>query len=270
MTPDAVLPHNTKAAATWNSGGQHYDRISHSIADSIEHCVHRLAPRRGERVLDVATGTGWTARRVAARDATVIGVDLGPDLIAAAQALAAEHRLAIDFRVGDAEKLPFDDQSFDAIISTCGVMFASNPEAVAAELARVCRKGGRIGLTTWPPDGTIAGLFKVMRPFMPPPPPSPPPSPFEWGRPERVTALLGAAFDLRFEPGNTVLREPSAEAVWELFVQGYGPTKSLAASLDAERRESLKRDFIAYHAGFKSDLGVAMPRDYLVTLGTRT
>ena len=191
MTPDAVLPHNTKAAATWNSGGQHYDRISHSIADSIEHCVHRLAPRRGERVLDVATGTGWTARRVAARDATVIGVDLGPDLIAAAQALAAEHRLAIDFRVGDAEKLPFDDQSFDAVISTCGVMFASNPEAVAAELARVCRKGGRIGLTTWPPDGTIAGLFKVMRPFMPPPPPSPPPSPFEWGRPERVTALLG-------------------------------------------------------------------------------
>ena len=90
-----------------------------------------------------------------------------------------------------------------------------------------------------------------------------------WGRPERVTALLGAAFELRFEPGNTVLREPSAEAVWELFVQGYGPTKSLAASLDAERRESLKRDFIAYHAGFKSDLGVAMPRDYLVTIGTR-
>jgi ubiquinone/menaquinone biosynthesis C-methylase UbiE len=269
MASQAIQPQNLKTAATWNAGGQHYDRISQTIADSIEHCVIRLAPRSGERVLDVATGTGWAARRVAARGATVTGVDLGADLIEAAKAAAAEARLTIDFRVGDGEKLPFEDQSFDAVISTCGVMFVRDPKAAAAELARVCRTGGRLGLTTWPADGTIAGLFKVMKPYMPEPPSPPPPSPFEWGSRKNVTQLLGSAFDLRFETGTTVLRELSGLAVWELFVAGYGPTKSLAANLDPERRESLKRDFIAYHDRFKTELGVAMPRDYLVTIGIR-
>jgi SAM-dependent methyltransferase len=269
MTSQAIQPHNIKAAATWNAGGQHYDRISQTIADSIEHCVIRLWPQPGEHVLDVATGTGWTARRVAARGATVIGIDLGADLIEAARAAASEARLKIDFRVGDAEKLPFEDQSFDVVISTCGVMFVRNPEAAAAELARVCKKGGRVGLTTWPPDGTVSGLFKVMKPYMPEPPSPPPPSPFDWGIRERVKQLLGSSFDLRFETGTTVLREPSGLVVWELFVAGYGPTKSLAASLDPQRREHLKRDFIAYHDGFKTELGVAMPRDYLVTIGIR-
>ena len=81
--------------------------------------------------------------------------------------------------------------------------------------------------------------------------------------------VLGSAFDLRFEKGTTVLREPSGEAVWELFVTGFGPTRSLAASLDPAKRDMLKRDFIAYHDGFRNDLGVAMPRDYLVTVGVR-
>jgi SAM-dependent methyltransferase len=265
----AIQPQNIKMAATWNAGGQDYERISQTIADSIEHCVIRLAPRLGERVLDVATGTGWTARRVAARGAKVTGVDLGADLIEAAKAAAGEARLNIDFRVGDAEKLPFEDRSFDAVISTCGVMFVRDPQAAATELARVCKKGGRLGLTTWPADGTIAGLFKVMKPYMPAPPSPPPPSPFEWGNPERVKQLLGSAFDLRFETGTTVLREPSGLAVWDIFVAGYGPTKALAANLEPERREKLKQDFIAYHDGFKTDLGVAMPRDYLVTIGVR-
>ena len=269
VTSQAIQPHNIKTAATWNAGGQHYERISQSIADSIEHCVIRLAPQAGERVLDVATGTGWTARRVAARGARVIGIDLGADLIEAARVAAAEARLTIDFRVGDAERLPFEAQSFDAVISTCGVMFVRDPQAAAAELARVCKQGGRLGLTTWPADGTIAGLFKVMKPYMPEPPSPPPPSPFEWGSREGVRQLLGSAFDLRFETGTTVLREPNSLAVWELFVAGYGPTKSLAANLEPERRESLKRDFIAYHDRFKADLGVAMPRDYLVTIGIR-
>jgi len=264
----AIQPHNAKAAAAWNAGGQHYDKISHSISDSIEHCVIRLAPRPGERILDVATGTGWTARRVAARGAAVTGIDLGADLIEAAKSAAAEARLSIDFRIGDAEKLAFKDRGFDAVISTCGVMFARDPQAAAAELARVCRKGGRLGLTTWPADGTMAGFWKVMKPYMPEASP-PPPSPFEWGNRERVRQLLRSSFDLRFEAGTTVLREPSGLTVWELFVAGYGPTKLLAANLEPERRESLKRDFIAYHDGFKTELGVAMPRDYLVTIGIR-
>jgi len=264
-----IQPHNVKTAATWNAGGKYYDRISETIADSIEHCIIRLAPQPGDRVLDVATGTGWTARRVVTRGAVVTGVDLGADLIDAAEALADKDGLTIDFQVGDAEKLEFEDQSFDAVISTFGVMFVRNPEAAAAELIRVCRKGGRIGLTTWPADSTLAGLFKVMKPYLAESPSPPPPSPFEWGSRERLTQLLGSAFDLRFETGTTVLRVSSGLAVWELFLAGYGPTASLAASLDAERRENLKRDFIAYHEGFKTDLGVAMPREYLVTIGVR-
>ena len=269
INSQTIQPHNIKAAATWDAGGLNYDRISQTISDSIEHCVIRLAPKPGERILDVATGTGWTARRIAARGASVIGIDLGTDLVEAAKACAAEARLKIDFQVGDAEALPFEDQRFDAVISTCGVMFVNKPELAAAELARVCKKGGRVGLTTWPADGTLAGLFKVMKPYMPASAAPPPPSPFEWGSKERVQQLLGSTFDLRFETGTTVLREPSGLAVWELFVGGYGPTKALAAALDPERRENLKRDFIAYHDGFKSELGVAMSRDYLVTIGVR-
>lgn len=269
MNHQSIQPHNAGAAATWASAGRQYDRISHSVADAIEHCVIRLAPSPGERVLDVATGTGWTARCVAARGATVVGVDLGADLVEAARALGGEARLAIDFRIGDAERLTFADGSFDAVTSTFGVMFASRPEVAAAELARVCRPGGRLALTTWAPDGTIAGFFKVMRSYMPPPPSPPPPSPFEWGSPDRIRQLLGSTFDLRFEAGTTVLREPSGEAVWDLFVTGYGPTKTLAGRLDPERREALRREFIAYHEQFRNDLGVAMPREYLVAIGIR-
>jgi SAM-dependent methyltransferase len=265
----AIQPHNIKAAATWDAGGQDYDKISQTIADSIEHCVIRLAPKSGERILDIATGTGWTARRVAARGATVMGIDLGANLIAAAKSSAVEAGFSINFQVGDAEKLDFDDRSFDAVISTCGVMFVRDPQAAVAEMARVCKKGGRLGLTTWPADGAIAGLFKVMKPYMPEPPAPPPPSPFAWGSQENVRQLLSSTFDLRFETGTTVLREPSGLAVWELMAKGYGPTKSLAANLEPERLEAFKRDFIAYHDGFKTDLGIAMPRDYLVTIGIR-
>jgi SAM-dependent methyltransferase len=270
MTEQSIQQHNLKAAAVWNSGGSSYDNISRSIADAIEHCVIRLNPQRQEHILDVATGTGWAARRIAERcGAQVIGVDLGFDLIEAAKASAAARQLKIDFQLGDAEALPFENKTFDALISTFGVMFVSKPEVAAAELSRLCKPGGRIALTTWPADGTIAGLFKVMKPYMASPPSPAPPSPFEWGSKERLQQLLGPSFDLRFETGTTVLREPSGEAAWELFVAGYGPTKALASTLDPQRLENLKQDFIAYHDGFRTELGVAMPRDYLVTVGVR-
>lgn len=269
MSVAPIQPHNARAAATWNAGGQAYERISQSIADSIAHCVARLAPRPGERVLDVATGTGWAARRAAELGAEVVGVDLGPDLVATAGRLAEARGLRIDFRVGDAEKLPFPDASFDAILSTCGVMFASDPLAAAAELARVCRPGGRLAITTWAPDGTIAGMFKAMRPYMPPPPTPAPPSPFEWGDRARVQERLGRWFELAFEEGTSMFREPSGDAAWELFSTSYGPTKMLAASLDQSRREALRRDFVAFHEQYRNGVGIAMPRQYLVILGTR-
>jgi SAM-dependent methyltransferase len=260
-----IRPHNEKAAATWSSGGAAYEKVSETIADALQHVVDRLNPQPGEKCLDVATGTGWTARLLKSRGADVAGVDIGAGVIEAAKTLATD----IDFRIGDAEELEFSNASFDAVISTFGVMFVARPEDAARELARVCRNGGRLGICSWPPGDTVEGLFHVMRPYMPPPPPNPPPSPFEWGKPERLRELLGGEFDLRFEKGVTTLRMPSGKAVWDLFVEGYGPTRTLAAACDSKQREEMERDFMAYFDGFANELGVAMPREYLVTIGLR-
>jgi SAM-dependent methyltransferase len=264
-----IQQHNERPAAVWSSGGKDYDEVSRGIADSIEHSVLRLDPRPGERILDLSTGTGWTSRVVARRGATVTGVDIAGDLLQAARAKAEAEGLEVDYRLGDAESLPFENGAFDAIVSTCGVMFATRQQAAADELARVCRKGGRIAITTWPPESNVAGMFQVMKSYMPPPPTPGPRSPFEWGRAERVRELLGTSFRLQFEKGVSYYREPSAEAAWETFSKGYGPTRALATSLEPERREALRTDFVAFHARFATELGTCVPREYLLTVGVR-
>lgn len=267
MTP--VRPHNAGPSATWSSAGRAYDEISRGIADAIEHTVERLAPRPGERILDVATGTGWTARRIAERNLAVTGVDFAPEVVAAARAIARARNLDIVFDDGDAEALPYADASFDAVVSTFGVMFVQRPEDAAREMARVCRKGGRLALATWTTDGNVFEMFKVMKPFMPQPAGSPPPSPFAWGDPARVSALLGDAFELTFEQGLSYYREPDGAAAWQTFSTGYGPLRTLVGKLDAAKREQLKDAFIVFHDGFPTELGICVPRSYWVVVGTR-
>jgi SAM-dependent methyltransferase len=263
-----IQPHSERPATVWSTGGAEYDRISRGIADSIEHCVLRVDARPAERILDLATGTGWTSRVLARRGARVTGVDIASGLLEAARARAAAENLPIDYEIGDAENLPFEDGAFDAVVSTCGIIFATRPDAAAKELARVCRPGGRVALTTWLADGNLARMFQVMRRYMATAPTGIP-SPFDWGRPERIRALLGDDFELRLEPGVSYYREPSAEAAWETFPEGYGPTRSLAASLDPERCAAFRADFIAFHAGFPTDLGICVPREYWLTVGRR-
>ena len=265
----SIQPHNERSAVVWSSGGLAYDEISRQIASALDHCVRRLDPRPGERVLDLATGTGWTSRLLAARGAQVTGVDIAADLVDAAKTIGQSSGLAIEYEIADAEDLPFPDASFDAIVSTFGVMFATRPEAAAKEIARVCRKGGRIALTTWRADSNVFEMFKVMRAYMPPPPTPAPPSPFAWGNRDRIKELLGPNFTLEFEDGATIYYDANGEAAWHKFVTGYGPTKSLAEGLDDRRREQLKRDFVAFHDRFVSPLGISMPREYLLTVGTR-
>ncbi|MEO8716902.1 MAG: class I SAM-dependent methyltransferase [Burkholderiales bacterium] len=120
-----IQPHNQRPAAMLSTGGAEYDKISAGIADSIEHCVLRLDPKPGEYILDLSTGTGWTSRVVARRGARVVGADIAADMVVAAQTTAKAQRLAIEYRLGDAESLPFADGEFDAVASTCGVMFAA-------------------------------------------------------------------------------------------------------------------------------------------------
>lgn len=262
-----IQPHNLKAAAMWSAGGRAYDDISRGIADGIEHCVLRLAPKPGEHVLDVATGTGWTARRIAAHGTCVTGIDIADGLLDAARTLADEAHLAIDYRLSDAEALPFADETFDAVISTFGVMFTPMQEAAVEQLTRVCRRGGRLALAAWLPNSNAVELRKVLQPFMPAPPASLLPSPFNWGATDWLHATLSHDFDLGFEEGIAVQRLPDGESAWAVYERGFGPVKILAQGLEEAQRAELRRLFIEWANSFQSGLGVAIPFQYLITLG---
>jgi ubiquinone/menaquinone biosynthesis C-methylase UbiE len=140
------LEHHQGAARMWGAGGAGYDKVSFAISDALAHAAQRLNARPGQSILDVATGTGWSARNVARCGAQVTAVDIAPELLAAAKTLASH--LPITFWQADAEQLPFADAHFDGIISTFGVMFAVDQAQAARELARVCRPGGRLALAT--------------------------------------------------------------------------------------------------------------------------
>jgi SAM-dependent methyltransferase len=262
-----ILPHNRQPAAVWSAGGAAYENISAQLADAIEHCVDRLDPRAGERILDVGTGTGFAARRVAARGAEVVGIDIAESLIQAGRPLLAG--LGVELEVADAEALPFPDESFDGVLSTFGVMFCSQPARAAAEMVRVCRPGGRIALATWLPVGTVAEMLKLINPDLPRGADATPPSPFEWGKTERLIALFGHHCDLDFEQTTAHVRAASGEQMWNVFQSGFGPLVSAFERAPAERRATLEQDFIAFYERFRTALGILVPREYLITLGRR-
>jgi SAM-dependent methyltransferase len=254
-------------AVVWSSGP--YQGVTETITDVHEVLVDRLDPQAGQRLLDLACGTGAVAERAAATGAEVVGIDIAPGLIEQAKERAEARGLEIDYRVGDAEALDLDDGSFELVASSFGVMFAPDHEAVARELARVTGPGGRIALACWAPDSAMAEVFAVMRPFQPAPPPEGARNPFEFGGEDYVTGLLGDDFDLQLERKASVLRAGSGEEVWELFSTEYGPTKVLAESLDDERREELHRNFVDLHEASRQDGGIVFSRTYQLILGTR-
>jgi ubiquinone/menaquinone biosynthesis C-methylase UbiE len=266
-----VLEKNTKAAGMWSSGGRAYDEISHGVAEGIRHTVWRLAPKEDERILDIATGTGWTARQISRSGAKVTGVDIAQGLLDAAKQIAGEESLSIDYQLGDAEQLPFADASFDAAASTFGIMFATNQDAAISELARVVRPGGRIAIAAWLPDSTAVELRKVVAPFAPSPPsPSPPPpSPFNWGDPAWLKSALGDQFELRHETGELTHRLGSAMEMWDVLESGFGPIRATSHTLNEEDRSRLKSAFIDWIGSFRTDLGVALTYQYLVTIGIK-
>jgi hypothetical protein len=146
-------------------------------------------------------------------------------------------------------------------------MFAPDHEATARELARVTKPGGRIALVNWTPEGGLGRMFKMMAPFQAAPPPS---SPFDWGKRDRVTELLGDAFDLGIEEHISTLETKSGEEYWELFSTSYGPTKTLAESLDDDRREEFHRTWVDFfESEYAKDGKVVHPREYLLVVGTR-
>ena len=157
-----------RQSVMWGNGP--YERITNTIKDIHERVIERVDPKPGERMLDAATGTGAVAILAAKRGADVVGQDLAPVLIDTARERASEEGVTVQFEVGDAEAMTYDDATFDIVTSTCGVMFAPDHPAVAGELARVTKPGGRVALACWTPEGGLAQMFGMLRPFFPPPP----------------------------------------------------------------------------------------------------
>jgi SAM-dependent methyltransferase len=252
-------------SVVWGNGP--YQRITETITDIHERVIERQPPEPGLRWLDLACGTGAVAERAAEAGATVTGIDIAPVLVETAKERADELGLEIEYAVGDCEQLELEDGSFEAVSSTCGVMFAPDHEAVASELARVTASGGTIALANWTPaSGGLADLFRIMGKYQPSPPPS---SPFDWGKEERVRELLGESFDLQIEAHVSTLTVESGEAYWELFSTSYGPTKTLVEVL-GDRSEELHQDWVDYfEETHRRGDSVVHEREYLLVLGVR-
>lgn len=225
----------------------------------------RIAP--GQRVLDLACGTGVVALAAARTGARVTGLDLTPELVARARENAAIAGADIDWHEGDAEALPFEDASFDVVVSQFGHMFAPRPEVVTREMLRVLEPGGTIAFATWPPEVYTGRLFALISRYMPPPPPGVSP-PGQWGHPDIVRERLGAAVtDLTFDRGTMrapFLSVPHARAFLERSV---GPIMNLVQMLagEPEKLAEFRRDLDALTSEYFEPTENVLRQDYIHT-----
>ena len=253
--------------ATWASGD--FAEIATLIVPVAELLADAADLRAGSNVLDVATGSGNAAIAAARLGTRVTGVDYVPSLLERARERAAAERVAIDFRDGDAEEIPFPDASFDATLSVFGSMFAPDQPRAAAELARVTRPGGTIALASWTPEGFIGQMFKTVGKHVPPPPGLD--SPLLWGTEERLAELFGPDAEWTHERRTFTFRFASAQAFVDTFGEYYGPTvKALEAA--GANRDALARDLhdlAAQWNRLEQPGQVAVPAEYLESVGTR-
>lgn len=253
-----MTPGRPEPAELW--GGADYERIAERFAPVHDALLAALAVDPGERVLDVATGTGGVALGAARLGARVTGLDVAPALLEQARVKAGRESLDVEWVEGNAESLPFDDGSFDVVCSSFGVIFA-DAEAAAPELGRVCRSGGRLGLTAWQPN---AGLHRIYRKFDPREDP-----PERWGDPSRLSELLGADFELQVEERVWTLEGDSPEDVWDLVSTSAPPVKAFVEKLGPEKLAAFRGELLEHWRGFERDGRVAEPRGYLLVTGRR-
>ncbi len=257
--------------ATWAAGD--YAQVAEHIDEAPPRDLFdRVEIRPGQEVLDVATGTGNVALRAAAAGARVVGLDLTPELFVAARRRAEEQGISVDWVEGDAEELPFADASFDHVLSVFGVQFAPRHEVTAAELARVCRPGGSVGLVNWTPAGLIGELFAILGSYLPKPPEFAGPPPL-WGSEDHVRSLFeGTGVELEFAYGSNPWRFDSAEE-WVAFMETrYGPTLKASESLGAEGRwEECRGEIVAMaeRRNAASDGSLLLWAEYLVITGRK-
>jgi len=214
--PIVNVPQQVWATGDFSKIGTGIVIVGELLCESVE--VHA-----GDRVLDIATGSGNTALAAARRGCQVTGLDFVPALLDRARERAAAERLKIELQEGAAESLPFEDASFDVVLSTFGAMFAE-PQRTASEMLRVCRSGGKIGMANWTPEGLVGESFRITAKFTPPPPPGFQP-PSLWGVPEVVKERFGAAArEVRFVERRSAMRHYTPETWVEFMKKYFGPT----------------------------------------------
>jgi SAM-dependent methyltransferase len=266
-TPDFAAI-KRRQQATWASGdfaviGTTLQIVGEALAEAAD-------VRAGERVLDVAAGNGNATLAAARRFADVTSTDYVSALLDKGRERARAEGLSVSFEVADAEALPFDDGSFDVVLSTFGAMFTPEHARPAHEMLRVVRKGGRIGLANWTPEGFIGRLFKIIGAYVPPP--AGLKSPALWGTEPHIVELFGAhAATIRCERRHFNFRYRSAAHWVQIFRDYYGPTHKAFGALDASAAESLERDILALldEMNIAGQGSLVVPAEYLEVVVTR-
>jgi ubiquinone/menaquinone biosynthesis C-methylase UbiE len=259
-----------RARATWSAGD--FDAIAQRILEVGKTIVAQVDPQEGERLLDVACGTGNAAIPAAAKGAEVTGLDITPKLLEDAKRNADNAGVEIEWVEGDAQDLPFDDNSFDAVVSTFGCMFAPDHAKTASEIVRVLKPGGRFGVVAWRPEGSIGKFFMTIVKYAPAPPEGFQPPPL-WGVRDHVTEIFApTGVEPSFTDGAAHWRFDSIDETVEEYSNKFGPIVMLRPALEADGRwESLLADLQAMYEEVNSatDGGVEFEGEYLISQGTK-
>jgi ubiquinone/menaquinone biosynthesis C-methylase UbiE len=266
--PPDLVEIKKRQQRAWASGD--YAMFGAALLIISELLCEAVDLRPGQKVLDVATGSGNTALAAARRYGEVTGVDYVPALLERGRERAAAERLEVAFRDGDAEELPFADASFDVVLSTVGVMFAPDQKKAAGELIRVCRSGGRIGLASWTPDSFATEMPRVFARYAPPPPGLE--SPSRWGAEEYVRELLGDGIEeLQTTRRTFMFRYRSVRHYLEMLQTHLGPARQAFESLSPAERERLEGDLadLVKRMNRSGDGTMVVPSDYMEVVAAR-
>jgi SAM-dependent methyltransferase len=246
----------------WSSGD--YAIVGTTLQIVGEELCEALDIRAGQKVLDVAAGNGNATLAAARRWCDVVSTDYVPSLLDRGRLRAGADGLSVEFSEADAEALTFGDKTFDVVVSTFGVMFTPNQDTAAAELLRVCRSGGKIGLANWTPEGFIGQIFKTLGKYLPPP--AGVKSPALWGTEVRIKEMFGpSAASIDIERRNFNFRYRSPEHFLDIFRSFYGPMLKAFAALDQTNQRRLAEDVLALIATMNraKDGTMVVPSEYL-------